>query len=64
MWALHALRPEASADDGKRRTAVLEVDVSPLRANKEGNLREGRAQDGSEGWEIGGFLEASGRFPL
>ena len=23
--ALHAMRPEASADDGKRRTAVLEV---------------------------------------
>ena len=33
---LHALRPEASADDGKRRTAVLEVDASPLRATKGG----------------------------
>ena len=30
------LRPQASADDGKRRTAVLEVDVSPLRATKGG----------------------------
>ena len=29
---LNALGLEASADDGKRRTAVLEVDVSPLRA--------------------------------
>ena len=33
----------ASADDGKRRTAVLEVDVSPLRATKGGSLRGGRA---------------------
>ena len=33
--------PEASADDGKRRTAVLEVDVSPLRATKGGSLRGG-----------------------
>ena len=35
---LNALRPQASADDGKRRTAVLEVDVSPLRATKGGIL--------------------------
>ena len=28
--------PEASADDGKRALAQLEVDVSPLRANKGG----------------------------
>ena len=40
---LHTLRPEASADDGKRRVSVLEVDVSPLRANKGGSLRGGRA---------------------
>ena len=33
----------APADDGKRRTAVLEVDVSPLRATKGGSLRGGRA---------------------
>ena len=33
--------PEASADDGKRRIAVLEVDPSPLRATKWGSLRGG-----------------------
>ena len=30
-------------DDGKRAASVLEVDVSPLRANKGGSLRGGRA---------------------
>ena len=41
MCNLHALRHKASADDGKRRTAVLEVDVSPLRANRGESLRGG-----------------------
>ena len=39
---LNALGLEASADDGKRRTAVLEVDVSLLRA-KGGSLRGKRS---------------------
>ena len=34
---LHTLRPEASADDGKRAASVLEVDGSPLRANEGGS---------------------------
>ena len=35
----HTPDPKGSVDDGKRRVAVLEVDVSPLRANKGGSLR-------------------------
>ena len=49
MCSLHALRHKASADDGKRALAQLEVDVSPLKATKGGSLRRGRATKRRQG---------------
>ena len=42
-------------DDGKRAASVLEVDLSPLRANKGGSLKGGRA----EKLRVGGFMRGS-----
>ena len=50
------------ADDGKRRMAILEVDASPLRANKGGSLRGGRAQKEFYARRVGGFMEGLGCF--
>ena len=41
---------EASADDGKCAASAIEVDASPLRANKGGSLRRGRA---AARWQAG-----------
>ena len=64
--------PQGSVDDGKRALAQLEVDVSPLRANKGGSLRGGRTQVGREAdqgsvdfygfFALGPFLGCLGRF--
>ena len=51
MRPLHALRAEASADDGKRAASVLGVGPSPLRATKGGSLRGGGS---GVGWRAGG----------
>ena len=49
-------------DDGKRAASVLEVGLSPLRANKGGSLRGGRAVKRWRCWGVGGFMGGLDRF--